>query len=251
MSFITLLYHEIREGSSFDPKHPSHIEVKQSYEDILPPVLFATLEQFEEQMAYLKKNAYHIITLNDVKNFYVNGVRLPEKAVLLTFDDCYQSMKKYAYPLLKKYAFPATAFVVTGWLNDTPKEFNPAKSVTLSEADLAGISDVFEFANHTASFHQRWNPSTSILMTSSNEDFEKDLDTCNAKDYVKHKDVFAYPFGLYEERNVNLLREKGFRLAFTSQSGLNTDSTDPLLLKRNVVPFHMSMEDFIQMLPTA
>jgi peptidoglycan/xylan/chitin deacetylase (PgdA/CDA1 family) len=250
MSFITLLYHEIREGSSFDPQHPSHIDVKQAYEDILPPVLFITLEKFEEQMAYLKEKHYSIITLHDVKNFYFKGIKLPEKAVLLTFDDCYQSIKKYAYPILKKYGFPATGFVVTGWLHDTPKDFNPAKSVTLTEGELKEISDVFEFANHTDLFHQRWDRSTSILMTSSDEDFEKDLNSCNKKDYVKHKDVFAYPFGLFEERNVKLLREKGFRLAFTSQPGLNLDTTDPFLLNRTVVPYPITMEEFIQLLPT-
>lgn len=248
MSFITLMYHEIRERSSFNPNHPSQIDVQQSYEDILPPFLFATLEQFEEQMAYLKENNYHMITLNNVKDYYYHKITLPEKSILLTFDDCYQSIKKYVYPILKKYGFPATAFVVTGWLHDTSKEFNPDKSVCLAESELNEIADIFEYANHTDSYHQRTDQFTSILMTSSDEAFEMDLDSCNTKAYIKHKDVFAYPFGLYEERNIKLLYKKGFRLAFTSEPGLNTDTTDPLLLKRNAVPFHMDMDNFIQMI---
>ena len=48
----------------------------------------------------------------------------------------------------------------------------------------------------------------------SDEEFSKDLDKCN--EYVQAKDVFAFPFGLYNERNVNLLKEKGFTLAFNN-----------------------------------
>ena len=247
MSFITLMYHEIREGSAFDPNRPSPIDVKQAYDDILPAFLFVTLEQFEEQMDYLYKNNYTIITLNDVKDFYIKHKPLPEKSILLTFDDCYQSIKRYAYPILKKYGFPATAFVVTEWLQDNPKEFNPDQSVCLAEAELMELTEVFEYANHTASFHQRSDLTTSILMTSKEEDFEKDLISCNTKEYLNHKDVFAYPFGLYEERNISTLKNMGFLLAFTSEPGVNNANTNPLLLKRNAVPYLMDINAFQRM----
>ncbi len=62
----------------------------------------------------MKAENYHTLTLAEVKDFYFQQQPLPEKSVL-TFDDCYQSMKEYAYPLLKEAGFKATAFVVTGW----------------------------------------------------------------------------------------------------------------------------------------
>src|SRR5690606_3783431 len=130
------------------------IDVKQGYEDILPSPLFVTLKNFKEQMAYLYENGFHTLSLDEVKNYY-QGKSLPEKSVLLTFDDCYQSMKKYAYPLLKQYGFHAVSFVVTSWLHDEPKEYNPEKSVCLTKVDLAEMEDVFEYANHTDSLHQR------------------------------------------------------------------------------------------------
>lgn len=246
MAFSTLMYHEIRKEESFDPNHPSLIDVKQSYEDILPSVLFVTLENFEEQMAYLSTNGYHTLTLEEVKDYYYKKRRIPEKSVLLTFDDCYQSIKKYAYPILKKYRFHAVAFVVSGWIHDTPNDFNPDKSVCLAESDLADLVDVFEFANHTDSFHTRTNDSTSIIMVASDEEFSHDLDCCNDKEYVSVKEVFAYPFGLFNERNLSLLKSKEFKLAFTSDNGQNDEKTDPLLLFRNAVPYFIELDTFIK-----
>ena len=133
--------------------------------------------------------------------------------------------KKYAYPILKKYGFHAVAFVVTSWLHNEPKEFNPEKSVSLTKEDLAEMTDVFEYANHTNAFHQRTDEKTSMMMATSDEEFAKDLDKCN--EYVQVKDVFAYPFGLFNDRNVNLLKEKGFTLAFTTETGKNDRDTIP------------------------
>ena len=153
MSFSTLMYHEIRKEEEFNPEHPSSIDVGQHYHDILPSPLFVTLEHFEEQMSHLHEQGYHTLTLDEVKAYY-QGKSIPAKSVLLTFDDCFQSVKKYAYPILKKYGFHAVAFVVTSWLHDTTKDYNPEKSVCMTKEDLAQISDVFEYANHTHSFHQ-------------------------------------------------------------------------------------------------
>ncbi len=244
MSFTTLMYHEIRELSMLQPERPSPIKVRQNYEDKLPAPLFVTLENFKLQMDYLYENKYHTLSLEQVIDYYTKGTPLPEKSVLLTFDDCYQSIVHYAYPILKKYQFKATAFVVTGWLNQTSEPFDPKRSVCLSEAELKSMSDVFEYANHTYLFHTRTGMTTSIIMEADDLTFAEDLDHCNANPLITGKRVFAYPFGLYVDRNVALLRNKGFLLAFTSEDGRNDSSTDPLLLKRCVIPYFMTMQDF-------
>lgn len=242
--FSTLMYHEIRKKDEFNPEHPYHIEVKQGYEDILPSPLFVTLEYFQEQMTYLYEQQYHTLTLEEVKEYFLQKKAIPEKSVLLTFDDCFQSVKKYAYPILKKFQFHATAFVVSNWLLDAPKAFRPEKSVCMAAEELSDIADVFEFANHTHSFHRRTSQTESMLMTAKDEEISKDLDRCNENPDIHHKDVFAYPFGLYIESNLSLLRKKGFQLAFTSQPGFNDEDTNPLLLKRNAVPYFLDLEAF-------
>ena len=125
MSFTTLMYHEIRESHMLHPDQSSPIKVRQNYKDNLPSPLFVSLENFQEQMDYLYGNGYLTLTLAQVMAYYQNGAKLPEKSVLLTFDDCYQSIARYAYPILRKYHFKATAFVVTGWLNTSSQPFDP------------------------------------------------------------------------------------------------------------------------------
>ena len=244
MCYSVLLYHEIRENGMLHPAQASSIEVAQDYQDQLPAPLFIGLEQFAEQMAYLAENNYHTLTLSELERYHYDNATLPEKSVLLTFDDCYQSVELYAYPILKKYGFRATAFVVTGWLNAEPKRFAPERSVCMAQEELAHMTDVFEYANHSHSFHTRQDAKTSKMMIASDQELIADLKQCNANPQIGAKTVFAYPFGLYSEQNVNLLREEGFRLAFTCEPGRNESKTDPLLLKRNVIPYTMDMETF-------
>ncbi|MGO2853715.1 MAG: polysaccharide deacetylase family protein, partial [Tetragenococcus koreensis] len=107
MGFHTLMYHEIREKGTFDTQNPSPILVKQSYEDALPTKLFCDFTDFKAQMDFLEKENYHTLTLQEIKDFYQKGKDLPEKSVLLTFDDAYQSIYKYAYPILQQKNFHA------------------------------------------------------------------------------------------------------------------------------------------------
>lgn len=248
MSFHTLLYHEIREDSDFDPSHPSPIDVSQEYQDALPSLLFITLENFKQQMKYLKDQGYHTLTLEEIRNFYYQCKSLPEKSVLLTFDDCYQALKLYAYPILKGYGFHAVVFTVTGWLHEEEYPFDPHRSICLPREALDSMKDVFEYANHTHLFHTRSDIKTSCSMTETDEAFAADLAACNAHTLITAKDTFAYPFGLFEERNVKLLKREDFKLAFTCIGGRNEKETNPLLLKRNVVPYSVDMEDFQKIL---
>lgn len=248
MSFSTLMYHEIRDEADLNPDAPSPIKVHQDYHDLLPKVLFVTLKNFETQMTYLKDHGYHTLSLEEVTDFYYKNKSLPDKSVLLTFDDCYQSLYHYAYPILQKHGFKAVAFVTTGWLNGEAAPFDPSQSICLSANELDLMSDVFDFANHTDLFHTRTSLESTVLMTSDDLAFAQDLDRCNNHPVIHAQEVFAYPFGLYTTKNVETLKAKGFKLAFTSAGGRNVSTTDPLLLNRNVVPHFMPLDGFIGIL---
>ena len=228
----------------FHPGQIHPIDVRQNYEDNLPPPLFVTLENFTTQMEYLYENHYHTLTLEEIRDYYYNNGALPEKSILLTFDDCYQSIARYAYPLLKKYGFHGVAFVVTGWLNSEQVPFQPERSICLTSKDLEVMKDVFEYANHTDMFHTRSNPTTSKMMEASDLEFCEDLDHCNTNPIIDAKDTFAYPFGLYSEPNIALLKAKEFRMAFTTNPGRNSKNTDPLLLNRTVIPYFIERQEF-------
>ena len=244
MSFITLMYHEIREGTFIDSLNPSPIVVKQPYTDLLPPPLFVGLESFQSQMQWLRQENYHTLTLDEASAHILEGTAIPEKSVLITFDDCYQSMKKYAYPILQAYHFRATAFVVGGWLSETAQAFNPDASVCMSASELSEMTDVFEYANHSYNLHTRTDAQTSAMMVQEDEQITQDLKQCSMTKPVNHGNIFAYPFGLYNDHIINLLKAQHIKIAFTTVPGKNNFGMNPLTLHRNVVPYTMTLADF-------
>ena len=75
--------------------------------------------------------------------------------------------------------------------------------------------------------HTRINPETSALLISTDSEIIEDITTCGELELVNHKDVFAYPFGLYHEKTLSTLQNIGVNLAFTTKPGFNTVETNP------------------------
>jgi peptidoglycan/xylan/chitin deacetylase (PgdA/CDA1 family) len=103
-----LAYHRIA-----DPSSASMLD---------PRLISATQDTFELQMAYLA-SGYHVVSMEDVLNAIEGGSRLPEKAVLITFDDAYVDFAANAWPILKRYRLPVTVFVPTAYPDQPERSF--------------------------------------------------------------------------------------------------------------------------------
>ncbi len=73
--------------------------------------LTISVARLDAQLGILKRQGYQSITFSDLKNLEITGLPLPARPVLLTFDDDYLTVYRYAYPLLKKHNFQATVFL--------------------------------------------------------------------------------------------------------------------------------------------
>ena len=73
---------------------------------------------FERQMEYFRRN-YEILSLDRLVQYIKQGRPLPEKAVVITFDDGYRDNYLYAYPTLMKHGIPATIFITTGHIGSS------------------------------------------------------------------------------------------------------------------------------------
>lgn len=244
MSYTVLMYHEIRNENEQVGDNP--IDVNNQYEDILPTPLYSDLKGFEAQMDYLHNEGYYFLRMNEIKEYHEGRLQLPEKSVLVSFDDAYQSVLEYAYPILKKYNIKASMFVVSGWLQDVAASYDDKKSRTLTYEQLLEMKDIFELVNHTHILHERDSNMRSNLMDASIEEIKKDLSMCNQ--YVDVKDMFAYPFGFYEDTTAEKLKASGIKYAFTSDPGINTQKTNPLFLFRYPVFYGCTLENFKDML---
>lgn len=82
--------------------------------DVRPEIGITSIHprQFKRQIEFLLKQGYSLVTLKELQTKYAND----PSAVALTFDDAYQNIHKYAFPILKQYGVAATVFVITGFI---------------------------------------------------------------------------------------------------------------------------------------
>lgn len=239
--FHVLMYHEIIKEKDLSADDVSEIKIKQDYQDKLPRALFVLYKEFKKQMNYLYENGYKTLKLQDIIDFYYGEKDLPEKSVLITFDDMYKSVLLYAYPILKKYKFNAVGFVVLDWLFEQKEPYSTSESVCLSKKELSQMKDVFEYANHSAALHKRKNELTDLQIVDK-ETFINDTQRC--EDYINSKKVYAFPFGEYTEDLVEALADLNYQLAFTTKAGTNNLNINPLKLRRNAVLLNYELNDF-------
>jgi peptidoglycan/xylan/chitin deacetylase (PgdA/CDA1 family) len=75
-------------------------------------------ETFAAQLATLKGHGYTTLRFAELGAALQGGTPIPERSIVLTFDDGYADFHHYALPSLERYGFTATVFVTTGWLDD-------------------------------------------------------------------------------------------------------------------------------------
>jgi biofilm PGA synthesis lipoprotein PgaB len=108
---------------------------------------------------WLRQQGYVVVGLDEILSAQSTGQRLPDRAVLLTFDDGFRSMYTHVFPLLKIFGYRAVMSVVTSWIDaaaPVPYEgrTRPATDF-LSWAQLREMqeSGLVEIASHTHALH--------------------------------------------------------------------------------------------------
>lgn len=103
---------------------------------------------FEEQLRFLHASGYESVGLQEAVGVMEGALRVPEKPVVLTFDDGYQDFYTEAFPLLSRFGYSATVFLPTAYIADTTRTFNGIECLTwgqVRELHQAGI----RFGSHT------------------------------------------------------------------------------------------------------
>ncbi|MBE3563964.1 MAG: polysaccharide deacetylase family protein [Hydrogenibacillus schlegelii] len=96
-----------------------------------------TPRQFEDDLAMLKAKGYHVISMEQFRAWLEGKAPVPPNAVLLTFDDGYDSFRTIAVPLLKKYGMTATNFLIVSFAE------RPRRSAALSYLDWQAIENLY------------------------------------------------------------------------------------------------------------
>lgn len=168
--------------------------------------LTMTTPDFDTQMKYLHDNGYHTITPAQLKAYLTEDAPLPDKPVMLTFDDGYIDNYVHAWPILKKYDMTATIFIITG-LVDKPRYLSWDN---IQKMSAAGIS----FGDHTVSHKPLSSLNTQQIqyeITASKTQLENHLG--------KTVDFIAYPEGSYDDRVESAVKAVGYTGGFTVNAG--------------------------------
>jgi len=218
--------------------------------------------ELEQDLIYLKENGYETVTAEDVIQFVYQGTPLPEKPVMLTFDDGYYSNFVYAQPLLKQYGMKGVLFIIGQYTDDYSQtgEENPNYSHVTWEHCREMIKDgTLELQNHTYNMHsftakrQGSGKQKGETLWQYHNALSKDLKKLQDKfrqETGKTPRAFAYPFGIVSPESVEVLKELGFLAAFTSNEGINQisqgNTEDLYHLKRILRPSGTSAQNLLE-----
>lgn len=215
-----LMYHHM----STNPKYWSDY--------VIPP------EVLEGDLKYLQEHGYQSVSAEQLQEWCYGRAELPPKPVMITFDDGQLSFAAYAVPLLKKYGMCAVMNVV-GKYADIYTE-NADENILyahMSWAKIAEIDDLpfVELGAHTYDMHHLDDRrGCGKLNGESSVDYDlalnADLEKLEARfdDYLGYvPDVFAYPYGIYNDEALSVLRARGYNVIFTCDQHINTLTGDP------------------------
>lgn len=191
------------------------------------------LEQLQRDFEYLKNHGYSPITVGQLLNHLDNGEKLPEKPIMLTFDDGFESVYAYVLPLLVEYDFYAIASVVGSFVDNATEEDDHNllySCLNWEEVNELVHSGRVEIQSHSFNLHKITKARNGAKKNSSESagDYRDFL----SKDLMQMQDkteecsgyrptAFTYPFGSYSPESKEILKDLGFRAAFVCFEKIN------------------------------
>ena len=188
------------------------------------------LQALQEEIDWLKSEDYYFPTWKEVRDYVDGKLILPDKSIVLTFDDGEKATLKQLIPFVEKNRVPVTSFLITSKKGE--------KKV------VEYTSEYLVFQSHTHDLHRAGGvPGHKgifpvIGIEEGVADVKKSAEICGSRD------AFAYPYGDYSESARAILEEAGFLCAVTTQPGKVYPGDDPLLLQRQRMMLGQSLATF-------
>ncbi|MDO5516761.1 MAG: polysaccharide deacetylase family protein [Clostridium sp.] len=189
----------------------------------------------KKELEYIKDQGYITLSMDDVRNYLLNNKPIPEKSILITFDDGYMDNYYYAFPILKDLNMKATIFCITSELDG---------SYYLSEDAIKEMSqNNIDIESHTV-HHNHLNKLDYDEQLKELNDSKEKLESITGKKV----NAIAFPFGDYNKDSVLAAKNSGYDMAFTTNRGFADRDDNPLELDRIYVSSYYDMDTFKSLL---
>lgn len=191
---------------------------------------FIEVHDLEEELQYLTENNYYFPTWEEVKQYAEGDLLLPEKSVVLSFDDGAYSFLNLGVPLFEKYKVPVTSFLIAN--------IDGEKKVKKY------ASEYMTFQSHSYNMHRGGGNigHGGIFPVMPHDDAVADLK--KSVQIAGNGDAFAYPYGDYNDSCIQAVKDAGFKCAVTTEYGRANPGDDPLALPRIRMLKDQSLESF-------
>jgi biofilm PGA synthesis lipoprotein PgaB len=208
---------------------------------------------FEEHIEWLLAHGYHFISLQQVIDAHAGKAVLPGKAILLTFDDGFESFYTRVFPVLKAHRIPAVEALIGTWMDGADKPDVPGFKPILNWAQVRELqaSGLVEIASHTFDMHRSIdsNPQggrapsvTTRRYMPVSQRYENDAEYAarlnagmrRSSDFIfqntgKRPRVMVWPFGEYNSLAVAAAKKAGMPITLALNDGAN-DARDNLAI---------------------
>lgn len=201
------------------------IDPSEENEVILSP------DKLRAQLQYIKSSGYTTLTISELNGYILNNTPIPEKSIVITFDDGYKDNYTNAFPILKELNMKATIFVITSVIDD---------GYYLSKEEIKELSDYgIDIQSHTSKH-------LHLDTLSFNEQLEELKTSKEVLEGITNKPIIsvAYPYGDFNEDTLKASIEAGYSLGFSTNRGFSKPNTSRMALNRIYVSSTYSMDTF-------
>lgn len=185
-------------------------------------------ELFQQHLDYLSTKKFNVISLLSLEKALRNKETLPDKSVLITFDDGYNSIYDTAFPMLKSKEFPFTVFINIEPIENKITQFMNWEQ--LEEMTRYGATIANHSYSHKHLIRREGDESLSEWKTRITKDIAKTQTLLEEKLSTPVK-ALAYPFGEFNSDLKDILKDLDF-IAFAQHSGALSVTSDMLAIPR-------------------
>jgi peptidoglycan/xylan/chitin deacetylase (PgdA/CDA1 family) len=191
--------------------------------------------RFREQMHAIAAGGFRTLTVSEFVSMLADpGAEIPERCLLITFDDGFVDVHHVALPILAGLGLRATAFLVTEHIGGTSRwlqadgegERRLMAWPQIRELVLGG----FEIGSHGHSHLQL----DTLPIREAEDDIRRSREVLE-EGLGSRVTSFAYPHGYYTQRIKDLIRANGYSAGCAVKHALSHRGDDPLALARVVV----------------